>query len=484
MLSDSSISELSIAIRAQFHILKGIDLNIATIKNSLQTSELKLIEQNDVTSQLIELQNLLAELEEDQDLLEIDDFGDFEPEKIKSLYDLRQQSVWDELHRIGFKNWPDFVKNSQTLILSEGNNSFIAYKSLLAKSDLDILQENSQVKNYQWDKWDYIFVGASGILASLTDYLLVGIPQTLTNGEYAGQLGSSLTAWLKNYNTNTADDWFARWARELSQSCKVPYDATSYINHRNIESVAGMNPRSHRLQSLGHDPILGFVFGVLDILRGTITGFSYDKLTGNHALFNGVVWTNREPIGLIEAILLQFGHLISDVATPMGLPAPFMTLIQAINVGSIGEKGSTLGEVARWMYLNGYDFRHFLVSGLTPAVIEIILRAYLMLRHYSEQGNVPLNLASYPKYRTMLLFAHGIATLGNAGKITLLQGNPLAVNYAEWLAFIRYLVPSLKYWLFDQHELTLKPTFRRFMKDNNIFDKEGQVTLKLASESH
>ena len=32
--------------------------------------------------------------------------------------------------------------------------------------------------------------------------------------------------------------------------------------------------------------------------------------------------------------------------------------------------------------------------------------------------------------------------------------------------------------------LWLQPTFRRFMKDNNIFGKEGQVTLKLASESH
>lgn len=28
------------------------------------------------------------------------------------------------------------------------------------------------------------------------------------------------------------------------------------------------------------------------------------------------------------------------------------------------------------------------------------------------------------------------------------------------------------------------PTFRRFMKDNNIFGKECQVNLKLASESH
>jgi hypothetical protein len=140
----------------------------------------------------------------------------------------------------------------------------------------------------------------------------------------------------------------------------------------------------------------------------------------------------------------------------MGLPAPFMTLIQGINAGSFGEKNRTVGEIARWMYLNGYDFRHFLVSGLTPAVIEITLRAYIMLKHYSEHGETTFNVASNPKYRTMLLMAHSIATLGNAGKITLLQGNPLAINYAEWMAFIRYLIPSLKYWTFDQHRLRIE----------------------------
>lgn len=87
---------------------------------------------------------------------------------------------------------------------------------------------------------------------------------------------------------------------------------------------------------------------------------------------------------------------------------------------------------------------------------EIILRAYIMLRHYSEYGETQFNLASHPKYRTMLLIAHSIATLGNAGKIALMQGNPLAINYAEWIALIRYLIPSLKYWVFDQHKLRIE----------------------------
>jgi hypothetical protein len=266
--------------------------------------------------------------------------------------------------------------------------------------------------------------------------LLVGTPKT-----------SPLTTWMKDFNTTAKagqTDWFSQWARDLEKACNVPYDAQQF---------AGMSPKTHRFQSLGHDPILGFIFGVVDIMRGTVTGFSYDRLNLHSFTTHSV--SSDVSINLIEAILKQIGHLISDVATPMGLPAPFMTLMQGLNVGSFGEKGRSVGEIARWMYLNGYDFRHFLVSGITPAVIEIVLRAFIMIRHYSEHGEIKFDLASHPKYRSMLLMAHGIATAANVGKVVLMK-NPCAINYAEYMAFIRYLIPSLKYWLFDQQRLRLE----------------------------
>ncbi len=35
----------------------------------------------------------------------------------------------------------------------------------------------------------------------------------------------------------------------------------------------------------------------------------------------------------------------------------------------------------------------------------------------------------------MALLAHGIAAGANAGKVAVFAGNPLAVNYAQWLRF-------------------------------------------------
>ena len=42
----------------------------------------------------------------------------------------------------------------------------------------------------------------------------------------------------------------------------------------------------------------------------------------------------------------------------------------------------------------------------------------------------------------MLLLAHGVASGVNAGKIAVTR-NPLALNYPQWLACIRYLLPHL-----------------------------------------
>lgn len=52
---------------------------------------------------------------------------------------------------------------------------------------------------------------------------------------------------------------------------------------------------------------------------------------------------------LIAALLRHLGHLISDGATPMGLPAPLLGLFQGMNSGAFGAKERTIGQIARWM---------------------------------------------------------------------------------------------------------------------------------------
>ncbi len=445
MLTDEQISELNTVLRVQHALLHDLEHAAAVIAKPLSDAEGQ-------TAEVRELGSLIAQLEEQSELLRAEDFGDYDPSEITAIYDERRQLVDEALVRIDFTDWPSFVRRCETEVVRRGMDSLAPYEALLTDEDRKQLRDESYAAQYRWDKWDYIFVGASGVLAALSDFLLVRIPKTMTyNG--TKQAGSPLTEWITRYRTDdtSRSDWFARWTKELANSCQVPYDDPS---------LRGMGGKSHRLQSLGHDPVLGFIFGVLDIMRGTLTGFSYDRLVGQHIFTVKQVASDSASIGLSEAILRHIGHLISDVATPAGLPAPFLTIIQGLNVGHFGKKGRTVGEVARWMYLNGYDFRHFLVSGIAPAVIEIVLRAYIMLRHYAEHGEVKFSLAGNPKFRSMLLMAHSVAALANAGKVALMHGNPLAINEAEWLALIRYLIPSIKYWVFDKQRVRLEYTQR------------------------
>lgn len=434
MLSDHDLTDIRVVLEAQRDLVRRLDARTAALETAFA-------ENGQHTGELRSLQQFMTQIEAGADLLEPADLAAFDGDAIPRLYAAGQAAVTQHLDRIDGRDWHHLVRSSEQYVLLHGLDPFVPYDALLTDEDRQRLRDESFDAQLRWDTWDYIFVGASGVLAALTDVLLVQTPKK-----------SPLTTWIKQYDTMKADDWFAHWARSLEKTCRVPYDAMA---DRDGTRIPGMHGRTHRFQSLGHDPVLGFVFGVLDIMRGTISGFSYDHLRGRHAWVQSRV-AGAEPIDLIRAILRHLGHLISDVATPMGLPAPFLTLLQGISSGSFGEKGRTVAQVARAMYLQGYDLRHFLVGGLTPAVIEIVLRAYILLRHYAEHGDAPRSEADRVKERTMLFAAHGIAALANAGKVALYQGNPLAINVAEWYALVGYLVPSVHYWVFDAHRLRME----------------------------
>ena len=42
----------------------------------------------------------------------------------------------------------------------------------------------------------------------------------------------------------------------------------------------GLSPKIHRLMSLGHDPVLAFVFGTMDVMSGTGTYVDTSTATG------------------------------------------------------------------------------------------------------------------------------------------------------------------------------------------------------------
>ena len=277
------------------------------------------------------------------------------------------------------------------------------------------------------DAYDYIASIAAGLVAALVDFLIVKIPKDMTYlGKYV-QDGSPLTNFMHSLSISN-DNW-------LAQHFKTSYDKVVGVE------IEGFNPRTHRLQTFGHDPLVGLVIGSIDIMRG---GLSAISRSGDLELISGTGQMTYNPL---KAIVWQIMHILSDAPTKMGVPVPGWTVLQMFNVGSFGDKERTVGELARFMYLKGYDSRHFLTMAVSTAAAEIVLRAYFAIRqkldkNYADQVMIlgeqagTSSFGSNPRFVSMGLIAHGIAAGANAGKIAIYHGNPLAINYAQWLKFI------------------------------------------------
>jgi len=335
--------------------------------------------------------------------------------------------------------WDDLKQRAEANLISRG--------VIPAEISLDNLLDEEEVRKiekrfYQGfsisshlDKYDILAAISAGLVAGIIDFLIVKIPKDIT---YLGkhlQEGSPLTKWMRNLSIKD-DNWLAKYF-------KVGYDQVKKTG------IEGISPRTHRLQSLGHDPLIGLVIGTIDIMRGSMTAISRD---GVIKVLKNVAPGQYNPF---IALVTQIGHLFSDIATKMGIPCPGWPMMQLFQVGNFGKNQRTIADLARFMYLKGYDFRHFLTMSTSVAAAEIILRSYFWLRQkwddeYAEEMGYEKDFSNakktsdYPRFQSLALTAHLIGSAANAGKIAVYSGNPLAVNYAQWLRFLQASYQWLK----------------------------------------
>lgn len=160
----------------------------------------------------------------------------------------------------------------------------------------------------------------------------------------------------------------------------VPYDATRY-EADNIGLFKGAN---HRFATLGHDPVLGLVFGTSNIMTNSITcvkdtnvfgigaripatySVSYDAFGKNPQIgapagtVEMLVAAGRrvvsEPDAAAAALIKQLIHIGTDLYTPCGIQIPFANLIldkkhtealtKYVNTGDVLKVGAQAGMAA------------------------------------------------------------------------------------------------------------------------------------------
>ena len=149
----------------------------------------------------------------------------------------------------------------------------------------------------------------------------------------------------------------------------VPYDATAFLKEK-YEIFKGAN---HRFSTLGHEPIMGLVFGTANILTNTISCFNKPILTTNHVVYTPEfkspkigayassvkmfaevaerIAHDREAV--VAALIKQIIHIGTDMYTPCGIQLPAINLVLSkkeielltkhIGMGDLVKAGASFG---------------------------------------------------------------------------------------------------------------------------------------------
>lgn len=174
----------------------------------------------------------------------------------------------------------------------------------------------------------------------------------------------------KEWDKKKSKKGYRSW-QEIAFTTKVPYDATRHAGEGFHER--NMHGGLHRVKSLGHDPVLGWIFGVANIMTDTITicpeykegekrlrlpmvetytvdmGSNFcwkDKINTGQMFVNCKESFDEDKHRLYAAVFSQGLHLASDRYTMYGLPIPFLSLLDA--------------DLAYDIYKEGYDYLDYL----------------------------------------------------------------------------------------------------------------------------
>ena len=411
-----------------------------------QTRELSLIKRHDKTG-------VEARISESEELLK---------ELGYNLNYLPKIDTEAEKRTIVVPKWEDLIAKSEHEVGSTNDLEVLFTNEELEINEAIVRELNDDFNNiHKLDAIDISICAGAGVLAAIVDILLIGIPKKTPQGLKGGPLSNHVRDW---FNQRFPEEEMEKLAN--SKVSKVPFDAQD--NRHTKVNVNGLSAYYHRLLSLGHDPLLGLVIGVCDILNGKMTTIDKTGKIVSQFMDN---YTDRKESDIFAAIAKQIIHFKSDITTSMGLPAPLMGLFNLFQFGKIGNEEQTIAEIVQGMYDEGDDFIHFSSMAISTMIVEVVIRLGYALKRINEgnslKNSIPFSVdrEKHPKLHTMLFIGHSTATAANAGKIYFTK-NPMIINYAQWVTFAKYSYSHLKWVLIEKNEMKDLYVSEKISKEN------------------
>ena len=223
----------------------------------------------------------------------------------------------------------------------------------------------------------------------------------------------------------------------------VPYDATRGSRDQNVK----LEGKYHRYKTLGHDPILGWVFGTANILTDTITlndfkSYRIEKMKFTNekvqllAIFEEAYYWIRDDFHRLPAAIFRQGlHFESDKYTKLGLPIPIL--------GVFSEN------IAGKLYKNQYDYlcltKDIKKVGLSSA-IAVIINMIIGLIHglfYNEEKDGDRELYEV-RTRKILMYSNIIASSSNVITVCITK-NPKKLDLGGLMVTLSRLFTDIRF---------------------------------------
>ena len=267
-------------------------------------------------------------------------------------------------------------------------------------------------------------------------YLLTKFPKRLSDKEAAKKVKK------KEEHSNRKHRYYNPSLEEIASN-PVPFDANIGSNG----NLKGGGKMGHRVTTLGHDPILGLIFGTANIATSTLTTSSFLSFhiytenkrdyfkskastykvleaTVNKTLYQGIEGKKIIATSFIKEII----HLQSDMYTKNSLPIPFISAMNPKLASKLAERG--------------LDMANILTVSKQVTYAMFINDIIAMLHSIFYDGNTEMEEKLHEvKTRKIIAYSDMIASASNLGvvaftkNLNLLDIGGIGVTILE---FIKY----------------------------------------------
>lgn len=260
-----------------------------------------------------------------------------------------------------------------------------------------------------------------------------------------------------------------KWINIVYQT--PPYDVT-----RGSPSIGfNMEGGYHRMHTLGHDPVMGWIFGTANILTDTISlrDMRTFKVTRNPMM----ITPNRVPtpkmfmkckqmvhddfLNLPAALFAQYRHLKSDEFTKYGLPVPMINTFTPEFAGDLYKSQYDALCLARDAKIVGVSFT---VSALIDMIIGLVHGLY-----YNSSKNPNRKLYDV-RTRKILLISSSIASASSIVYASITK-NPKNLDLGALLLTATKLFTDIRFFARIKQEYIESELNRQLLEEMEELDE-------------